>query len=139
MSRKDLLSRAGVVAVLLGLLSALLVMRAPVQASAADDDQSKQTKRPDVIYVPTPQEVVDKMLEMAEVKKDDIVYDLGCGDGRIVVTAAKKFGCRAGTRPEARIALISLPNSSQSPFRAQYSGQMPKRSRARITRRCRRS
>jgi uncharacterized protein (TIGR03000 family) len=47
-----------------------------------------------VIFVPTPQEVVDKMLEMAGVKKDDVVYDLGCGDGRIVVTAAKKFGAR---------------------------------------------
>jgi precorrin-6B methylase 2/LEA14-like dessication related protein len=49
----------------------------------------------DVIYVPTPQDVVDKMLELAEVKKDDLVYDLGCGDGRIVVTAAKRFGCKA--------------------------------------------
>jgi LEA14-like dessication related protein len=49
----------------------------------------------DVIYVATPQDVVDKMLEMAEVKKDDLVYDLGCGDGRIVVTAAKRYGCRA--------------------------------------------
>jgi uncharacterized protein (TIGR03000 family) len=50
---------------------------------------------PDVIYVPTPQDVVDKMLKMAGVKKDDLVYDLGCGDGRIVVTAAKKYGCKA--------------------------------------------
>lgn len=49
----------------------------------------------DVIYVATPQDVVDKMLEMAEVKKEDLVYDLGCGDGRIVVTAAKRFGCKA--------------------------------------------
>ena len=49
----------------------------------------------DVIYVPTPQNVVDKMLELAQVRKDDLVYDLGCGDGRIVVTAAKRFGCRA--------------------------------------------
>jgi len=49
----------------------------------------------DVIYVPTPQDVVDKMLELAQVRKDDMVYDLGCGDGRIVVTAAKRFGCRA--------------------------------------------
>jgi precorrin-6B methylase 2/LEA14-like dessication related protein len=49
----------------------------------------------DVIYVPTPQDVVDKMLELAQVSKDDLVYDLGCGDGRIVVTAAKKYGCRA--------------------------------------------
>jgi len=49
----------------------------------------------DVIYVATPQDVVDKMLELAQVSKDDLVYDLGCGDGRIVVTAAKRFGCRA--------------------------------------------
>ena len=49
----------------------------------------------DVIYVATPHDVVDKMLELADVKKDDLVYDLGCGDGRIVVTAAKRYGCRA--------------------------------------------
>ncbi|MFH1718736.1 MAG: methyltransferase domain-containing protein [Planctomycetota bacterium] len=55
----------------------------------------KASRKPDVIYVPTPQEVVDKMLELAQVKKSDLVYDLGCGDGRIVVTAAKKYGCKA--------------------------------------------
>ena len=49
----------------------------------------------DVIFIPTPQDVVDKMLELAEVKKGDLVYDLGCGDGRIVITAAKKYGCMA--------------------------------------------
>jgi hypothetical protein len=54
----------------------------------------KASRKPDVIFVPTPQEVVDKMLELAEVKKGDLVYDLGCGDGRIVVTAAQKYGCR---------------------------------------------
>lgn len=46
----------------------------------------------DVPYVPTPQSVVDGMLELAEVAKGDVVYDLGCGDGRIVITAAKKYG-----------------------------------------------
>lgn len=55
----------------------------------------KPSRKPDVIFVPTPQETVDKMLELAEVKKDDLLYDLGCGDGRIVVTAAKRYGCKA--------------------------------------------
>jgi SAM-dependent methyltransferase len=48
----------------------------------------------DVPYVPTPQPVVDKMLQMAKVTKKDVLYDLGCGDGRMVVTAAKKYGAR---------------------------------------------
>ncbi len=56
---------------------------------------SPEIRKPDVLYVSTPQEVVDKMLEMAKVTKDDLVYDLGCGDGRFVVTAAKKYGCKA--------------------------------------------
>ena len=49
---------------------------------------------PDVLYVPTPQPVVDAMLDLAAVTRDDVVYDLGSGDGRIVITAAKKFGAR---------------------------------------------
>ncbi len=49
----------------------------------------------DVPYVPTPPEVVEAMLKLADVKSTDVVYDLGCGDGRIVVMAAKKFGARA--------------------------------------------
>jgi len=53
-----------------------------------------EIREPDIYFVPTPQAVVDKMLEIAEVKKSDMVYDLGCGDGRIVVTAAKKYGCK---------------------------------------------
>jgi SAM-dependent methyltransferase len=46
-------------------------------------------------YVPTPQEVVDRMLELAEVGRDDVVYDLGSGDGRIVMTAARTYGVKA--------------------------------------------
>lgn len=45
-------------------------------------------------YVPTPQDVVDRMLAVAQVTSSDVVYDLGSGDGRIVITAAKKYGAR---------------------------------------------
>jgi len=45
-------------------------------------------------FVPTPEKVVEKMLELAKVNKKDIIYDLGCGDGRIVVRAAEKYGAR---------------------------------------------
>jgi SAM-dependent methyltransferase len=48
----------------------------------------------DVPYVPTPHDVVEQMLKLAGVKKTDVVYDLGCGDGRIVIMAAQKFGAR---------------------------------------------
>lgn len=48
----------------------------------------------DVPYVPTTEEAVKAMLRLADVKKSDIVYDLGCGDGRIVIAAAKEYGAR---------------------------------------------
>ncbi len=55
----------------------------------------KPTKRePDVHWEPSPPEVVTAMLRLADVRKDDVVYDLGCGDGRIVIAAAKDFGAR---------------------------------------------
>jgi len=50
----------------------------------------------EIPFVPTPMDVVDKMLELAEVNKGDVVYDLGSGDGRIVIRAAKKYGCPCG-------------------------------------------
>jgi outer membrane protein assembly factor BamB len=58
-------------------------------------EPKRRQRGPDAIFVPTPQDVVEKMLALAEVKKDDVVADLGCGDGRIVITAAKKYGCQA--------------------------------------------
>ena len=47
-----------------------------------------------MVYVGTPYDVVSKMLQMARIQKNDLVYDLGCGDGRILVLAAQKYGCR---------------------------------------------
>ena len=64
---------------------------APVKAQ----QPAAQGRTPDVIFVPTPQEVVDAMLKLAKVTKNDVVYDLGSGDGRIPITAAKTYGARA--------------------------------------------
>jgi len=74
------------VAVVAGLV---LVSQAPVTGQDKGDKVTCQ-----IIYVPTPQPVVDKMLDMAKVTDKDIVFDLGCGDGRIVATAAKKYGAK---------------------------------------------
>ena len=63
--------------------------------ASAPPESSVPLKKPDVVFVPTRPEVVDRMLEMAEIKTNDILYDLGCGDGRIVVAAAKKYGIKA--------------------------------------------
>lgn len=57
--------------------------------------QTTTAPKLDVPYVPTPQAVVDAMLKLANVTEKDVLYDLGCGDGRIVITAAKKYGANA--------------------------------------------
>jgi SAM-dependent methyltransferase len=69
---------------ILDLLVAVLLVLAPQQPQ----------REPDVFYVPTPQPVVEAMLQMAHVTDKDVVYDLGCGDGRIPITAAQKYGAR---------------------------------------------
>lgn len=58
------------------------------------DKQPEPDRTPDCVYVGTPYDVIDRMLQMASIQKSDLVYDLGCGDGRIVVAAAKRYGCR---------------------------------------------
>ncbi len=96
-------SRTACVLLILPLLfwsPATIATQTPEKSSPGQSSDGKVaaqvvTKKPDVIFVPTPQEVVDKMLELAQLKKGDVLYDLGCGDGRIVVTAAKKFGVKA--------------------------------------------
>ncbi len=76
---------------LICIFSALLLGVPPASAQEA----KTASRTPDVIYVPTPPEVVEEMLRLADVKKGDVLYDLGSGDGRIAVTAAKKYGIRA--------------------------------------------
>jgi len=75
-------------------LFAVLALCAATLASAPAPPQIPQG-RSLAPYVPTPQEIVDRMLDLAGVTKDDVIYDLGCGDGRIPITAAKKYGARA--------------------------------------------
>ena len=62
--------------------------------SSAQQAEPDPLRSPDVIFVPTPQEVVDAMLELAEVTESDVVYDLGSGDGRTPITAARTYGAR---------------------------------------------
>lgn len=76
----------------IALVATMVVASLPGAAVALAQDAP--TRRPDVIYVPTPEAVVEAMLQVANVGKNDIVHDLGCGDGRIPVTAAKKYGAR---------------------------------------------
>jgi precorrin-6B methylase 2 len=71
--------------------TALFAILLPFVALGQNTDDKVSCK---IIYLPTPQSVVEKMLDLVKVTKDDIVYDLGCGDGRIVCTAAKKFGAK---------------------------------------------
>jgi tRNA G37 N-methylase Trm5 len=72
----------------------------------------KRLPPPDVRYVPTPQNVVEAMLEMAHVTAADVVYDLGSGDGRIPITAAQKYGARGvGVEVEPRLISIASENA----------------------------
>jgi len=75
------------------ILAAAIASAAGFKAGEARP-QRAEAHTPDVVYVGTPYDVVSKMLSMASVKKGDVVYDLGCGDGRMVVLAAAKYGCR---------------------------------------------
>jgi SAM-dependent methyltransferase len=73
----------------------LLVAAVCVVTSARQSGAQPTIAQPSLApYVPTPHDVVEKMLELAGVTKNDVVYDLGCGDGRLVITAAKKYGAR---------------------------------------------
>jgi SAM-dependent methyltransferase len=83
---------AAVVPALLLLCHAAAAQSVPISPAPADADKYLEHIVP---YVPTPMVIVQKMLEVAKVQPDDVVYDLGSGDGRIVIMAAQKFGAHA--------------------------------------------
>jgi SAM-dependent methyltransferase len=70
------------------------VALALIGASGAASEGERPSRKLDVWYVPTTQPVIDRMLKMAKVHPLDVVYDLGCGDGRMVIAAAKQYGAR---------------------------------------------
>lgn len=79
----------------------------------------KKMRAPDTHFIATPHEVVEIMIRLADVKKTDVVYDLGCGDGRIVIAAAKKAGCKAfGFDLDPRMVKISKANVKKEKMEA---------------------
>lgn len=84
-------------------IAALLALASPPGAS------STQSLAP---YIPTPDDVVDRMLALAQVTREDVVYDLGCGDGRIPIAAAKKYGARgAGLDLDPKLIALAKANA----------------------------
>jgi SAM-dependent methyltransferase len=79
---------------LLALVAALGSTLPGSAVRAGQQSATQELRSPDVHFVPTPDEVVREMLKVANVGKNDVVYDLGSGDGRIVITAAKDYGAR---------------------------------------------
>lgn len=75
-----------------GIASLVLAAFALTAFAQAPTAAPKAKREPDVPYVPTTEQAVEAMLKLAEVKSTDVVYDLGCGDGRIVIAAAKLYG-----------------------------------------------
>jgi SAM-dependent methyltransferase len=78
----------------LSIIAAVLMPATPLPVGAGQIPVPPARRAPDVIYFPTPSIIVDVMLKMARVTSKDVVYDLGCGDGRIVIEAAKLYGAR---------------------------------------------
>ncbi len=92
----------------LGSQTATIAQLAPTPSPTENPIPSK----PDVPYVPTPEIVVTEMLKLAGVNRDDVVYDLGSGDGRLVITAIKDYGARRGVGVDINPGLVRLSNEN---------------------------
>ena len=81
----------------------------------AHANETQEKVKPDIFFVPTPQRLVDLMLLMAEVKKNDLLYDLGSGDGRLVITAAKTYGARGiGIEIDPALLAVATRNAAKA-------------------------
>ena len=100
---------------LFALFLAVMVATASAQAQSAKDDYKPRVGQEgkDVIWVPTPQELVDKMLDMAKVTPKDYVIDLGSGDGRTVITAAKRGAKALGIEYNPDMVELSKHNAAK--------------------------
>ena len=98
--------------ILLAFAVSACAQTAAQQAPAAAPQ--KQLRSPDVIFVPTPLDVVEAMLKVAKVGKGDVLYDLGSGDGRIPITAAQKYGIARGIGIDINPERIKEANNNLS-------------------------
>jgi len=91
---------------LVAAVSLVLLCSGRGNGMAAQTATGQPSRQPDVLYIPTPPDIVDAMLSFAKVTKNDVVYDLGSGDGRIVIAAARRYGAR-GVGIELQPKLVS--------------------------------
>jgi hypothetical protein len=100
----------------LGVVLALSMVAIQSSLSEAQLPPAPVPVKPDVPYVPTPESVVMAMLELAKVNRNDVIYDLGSGDGRLVITATQKFGAKKGVGVEINPGLVnrSIENAKQA-------------------------
>jgi cyclopropane fatty-acyl-phospholipid synthase-like methyltransferase len=97
------------------MLRRVMLIVLALAAAPAAAQPFKGTKQPDVRYVPSPDSVVDAMLELAHVTAGDIVFDLGSGDGRIPITAAKRYGAfGVGVEIDAKLNREALDNAKKA-------------------------
>jgi protein-L-isoaspartate O-methyltransferase len=102
-------------AMMSGLLLALAACTSASSTATAEQAAARPAREPDVPYEPSPYPIVRDMLQLAEVKPTDVVYDLGSGDGRIPITAAKEFGARGvGVELDPKLVAEAKANAAKA-------------------------